>query len=238
MNYLFCRCWLCVTYSVHMLLHQDWRQSWCFLLGCNSIASQRQLSWCICYRHGEMFPFHCVKMVKGDTLWCKPTPLMTLPAMYADLQCRVCEVVEHPSVCLSLPSFDSRTGLWWVWCWAPHGQENDCCTVSLQQACYADGALCSAAAMPQHSTQACVERRQLDSHVDCRVDETQHRLVTYQELWAPRFIYHFLQTLGKIKLEICTIKTIFFYDKRMLLWSFHTVTFVLMYSYKWWSDKL
>jgi len=44
--------------------------------------------------------------------------------------------------------------------------------VSLQQACYADGALCSAAAMPQHSTQACVERRQLDSHVDCRVDET------------------------------------------------------------------
>jgi len=41
-------------------------------------------------------------MVKGDTLWCKPTPLMTLPAMYADLQCRVCEVVEHPSVCLSV----------------------------------------------------------------------------------------------------------------------------------------
>ena len=30
----------------------------------------------------------------------------------------------------------------------------------------------------------------------------------------------FLQTFGKIELKICTIKTIFFYDKHTLLWSF------------------
>jgi len=45
-------------YSVHMLLFQDWEYSWSFLLGCNRVASERQLSWCICYRYGKIACFY------------------------------------------------------------------------------------------------------------------------------------------------------------------------------------